>query len=96
MKYHIEFDLDFKRNPYKGLYIAIEGIDGSGKTTQVGKLAEYFEKQGREVLKTHEPTENKEVLLALSAPKISEKIYTISAPQGIFSYQMVPIFDRKI
>lgn len=48
------------------------------------------------VLKTYEPTENKEVLLALSAPKIAEKIYTISASQGIFSYQMVPIFDRKI
>jgi dTMP kinase len=55
MKYHIEFDIDFKRNQDKGKYIALEGIDGSGKTTQVEKLYEYFCKQGREVVKTREP-----------------------------------------
>ncbi len=55
MKYHIEFDIDFKRNKTEGLYIAIEGIDGSGKTTQVDLLAEYFQKQGRKVIKTREP-----------------------------------------
>lgn len=55
MKYHIELDLDLKRNPYLGRYIAIEGIDGSGKTTQVEKLAGYFKKQGKEVVKTREP-----------------------------------------
>lgn len=55
MKYHIEFDIDFQRNPYKGLYIVLEGIDGSGKTTQVEKLTTYFQQQGREVVKTREP-----------------------------------------
>ena len=55
MHYHVEFDVDLKRNPYKGLYIAVEGIDGSGKTTQVDKLTKYFEKLGREVVRTHEP-----------------------------------------
>jgi dTMP kinase len=55
MKYHIEFDIDFKRNKTDGLYIAIEGIDGSGKTTQVDLLTEYFQKQGRTVIKTREP-----------------------------------------
>ncbi len=55
MKYHVEFDIDLKRNLYKGLYIALEGIDGSGKTTQVEELAKYFEKLGREVVRTHEP-----------------------------------------
>ena len=55
MKYHVEFDVDLKKNPYKGLYIALEGIDGSGKTTQVEKLAQHFEKLGREVVRTHEP-----------------------------------------
>lgn len=55
MKYHIEFDIDFKRNDAKGLYVAIEGIDGSGKTTQVDRLVDYFQKQGRKVVKTREP-----------------------------------------
>jgi len=55
MKYHISFDIDFKRNTSKGIYIALEGIDGSGKTTQVERLVSYFEKQGREVVHTREP-----------------------------------------
>jgi len=55
MKYHISFDIDFKRNTSKGLYVAIEGIDGSGKTTQVDRLVAFFEKQGKEVVHTREP-----------------------------------------
>jgi signal recognition particle GTPase len=39
MKYNINFDIELKKNPYRGTYIALEGIDGSGKTTQVEKLA---------------------------------------------------------
>ncbi len=58
MRYHIDFDIDFKRNTYGGLYVAIEGIDGSGKTTQVEKVASYFEKQGRDVVRTREPRKN--------------------------------------
>ena len=55
MKYHISLDVELKKNPYKGIYIALEGIDGSGKTTQVDLLYDYFKKQGREVVKTREP-----------------------------------------
>ncbi len=55
MKYHVSLDIDLKRNPYPGRYIALEGIDGSGKTTQVEKLAEYFKSQGKEVILTREP-----------------------------------------
>lgn len=56
MKFHLSFDLSFTSNPYEGKYYAIEGIDGSGKTTQVQKLAEYFIKQGKNVFITKEPT----------------------------------------
>lgn len=38
MKYKVNFDIDFKRNPYKGLFIALEGIEASGKTTQTIRL----------------------------------------------------------
>lgn len=55
MKYHVEFDISFKKNPYKGLYIAVEGIDGSGKTTQVGALKKYFESRKKKVVTTSEP-----------------------------------------
>lgn len=55
MKYHVGFDIELKKNPYKGTYIAIEGIDGSGKTTQVEKISEYFRSKGKSVIQTREP-----------------------------------------
>lgn len=57
MKYNLNFDLDFKRNPYSGKFIVIEGIDGSGKTTQVELLSDFFENQGKEVFIAKEPTD---------------------------------------
>ena len=53
--YHIEFDIDFKRNPHKGVYVALEGIDGAGKTVQMERLLQYFQKQEKDVVATHEP-----------------------------------------
>jgi dTMP kinase len=55
VKRHIEFDLELRENPYNGLYIALEGTEGSGKTTQVERLKDYFESKGREVITTREP-----------------------------------------
>lgn len=39
--------------------IAIEGIDGAGKTTLVNMLTAFFESLGREVVSRHEPTNGK-------------------------------------
>jgi dTMP kinase len=39
----------------KFMYIAIEGIVGSGKTTQVKKLVEYFRNNGKKVTQVREP-----------------------------------------
>ena len=39
----------------RGLFITFEGPDGSGKTTQVNRLADWLRSQGREVLCTREP-----------------------------------------
>lgn len=55
MKKHIEFDLEFRKNPYDGCYLVLEGTEGSGKTTQVQRLKKYFESKGREVILTREP-----------------------------------------
>ena len=40
----------------KNLFIAFEGIDGSGKSTQVKLLTERLEKEGHKVYSTFEPT----------------------------------------
>jgi dTMP kinase len=55
MKYHVGLDIELRKNSYKGTYIAVEGIDGSGKTTQVEKIAEHFRKKGKSAIQTREP-----------------------------------------
>ncbi|MBQ5357515.1 MAG: hypothetical protein IIU57_04730, partial [Oscillospiraceae bacterium] len=40
----------------RGLFIVIEGVDGSGKTTQANLLAEYLRSKGRTIHHTAEPT----------------------------------------
>lgn len=40
-----------------GLFIVLEGIDGTGKSTQTRLLADWFREQGREVVASREPTD---------------------------------------
>ncbi len=39
----------------RGLFITLEGVEGSGKTTQAGRLAETLRAGGRRVIVTREP-----------------------------------------
>ena len=39
----------------KGVFLSLEGIEGTGKTTQARLLAERFADEGHEVVLTFEP-----------------------------------------
>ena len=39
----------------KGYFLSIEGIDGSGKTTLINNLLEYYQSIGKDVFVTREP-----------------------------------------
>lgn len=41
----------------RGLFIVLEGIDGTGKSSQAQRLAGYFSALGREVVLSREPTD---------------------------------------
>lgn len=41
----------------RGSLIAFEGVDGSGKSTQLARLAEHLHRAGRRVVATREPTD---------------------------------------
>lgn len=51
----------------KGLFITVEGTDGSGKTTQIGLIEGYLKEKGCDVVLTREP----------GGTNISEKIRSI-------------------
>ena len=38
-----------------GVFVAFEGVEGSGKSTQVARLASALEAVGREVVSVREP-----------------------------------------
>lgn len=44
---------------HRGFLISIEGIDGTGKTTQVQLLKEWLERQGKEAIVLKEPTQGR-------------------------------------
>ncbi len=97
MKYHVTFDIDFQRNTYGGQYIVVEGIDGSGKTTQVANIAAQFQKQGKEVVVTGEPRKDKGIFgkliqeILLSKKKIPSVAfqYLFSADRAVHQEELI-------
>lgn len=64
------------KEPYRGVLIAFEGIDGSGKTTQILKVAESLKQHNYKVTVTHEPNHSSEwgQLIQKKVKKHREKV----------------------
>lgn len=62
----------------QGIFITIEGMDGSGKTTQIEKLRQLFEKTGQQVVITREPGGTKiselirQIVLDINHPEMDD------------------------
>ena len=72
----------------KGILIAIEGIDGTGKSTQLKILAEYLRSKGCSVIETREPT-NGEYGQQIRKLYVNRDKYTLEEELELF------IQDRK-
>jgi len=48
------------KNTYKGKFIVVEGLDGSGKSSQVDLLVDYLKQKGKDIVITREPTMDSE------------------------------------
>src|SRR5207342_2258941 len=84
-----------KRPPTSGLFVAFEGVEGSGKGTQIRLAKEWLESQGVEVMVTREPggtpvgEELRKMLLAHDTghiePKTEALLFAASRAQHVAS-----------
>lgn len=86
----------------KGLFVTFEGIEGSGKTTQVAKLAERLRACGREVVVVREPggtplAEHARALVldpALSPGSVAELFLYLVARADLIQRVVRPALER--
>ena len=86
----------------KGLFVTFEGIEGSGKTTQVAKLVERLRACGREVVVVREPggtplaEEARRLVLdpGLSPSPAAELFLYLAARADLIERVVIPALER--
>lgn len=85
------------------MFISFEGIDGSGKSTQAGLLADHLEAEGRTVLRSREPggSEGAEAIRALLVEgdpgrwsPVTELLLYNAARRDNLERRIAPALDR--
>jgi len=89
--------------PSRGSFVAFEGGEGAGKSTQVGLLAKVLTQQGREVVTTFEPGDTavgrqlRQILLGHQTgaidPRTEALLYAADRAEHVASV-VVPALDR--
>ncbi len=86
----------------RGLFLAFEGVEGSGKTTQVRLLSDHLRARGREVVVAREPGSTplgervRETVLAdlgLRVPARSELFLMLAARAAFVEQVVLPALD---
>ncbi len=83
-------------------FISFEGIDGSGKSTQVSLLSDYLKKVGKNVVVYKEPggtelgEKIREILLSsqYDIPSWSEVFLFLSSRKALMEYEIKPFLKR--
>ena len=70
-----------------GKFIVLEGLDGTGKTTQIRKLAEHLESRGEKVYITAEPTD-------FPSGKLIRRVLSGEVPSSPWSTAALFLADR--
>lgn len=87
----------------KGLFITLEGGEGSGKTTAINGISEYFKKKGREVILTREPggikisEEIRNIILDVNNTMMTKETETLlyaAARMQHLSEKVIPALER--
>lgn len=84
------------KNKFKGKFIAVEGLDGSGGSTQVANLGNYFKKEKIPFWLTQEPTDNVIGNLIRSYLKGDLKIDSLTGLQLLFAADRASHLEKEI
>lgn len=83
-----------------GKFITLEGVDGAGKSTHVGFVADWLRQQGRDVIVTREPggtplgEDLRELLLHRDMHADTELLLMFAARQEHLATLILPALDR--
>jgi dTMP kinase len=78
-----------------GKFITLDGVDGAGKSTHLGFVADWLRQQGREVIVTREPGENlRELLLHRDMDADTELLLMFAARQAHLAELILPALAR--
>ena len=83
-----------KPNPYKGRLIVVEGIDGSGKSTQIDLLTKWLRKQGKPVYFSE--WNSSELVKSTTRLGKSEKMFTPTTFSLLQSTDFAHRWENKI
>jgi dTMP kinase len=84
----------------KGMFISIEGVDGSGKTTNVAILAEHLRSRGYKVLTTREPGGNvvgekiRDILLHEKMDPVTELMLFLASRNEHMQKKILPHLEQ--
>lgn len=85
---------------YPGKFITLEGVDGAGKSTHLGFVADWLRQQGREVIVTREPGGTplgetlRELLLHRDMDADTELLLMFAARQAHLAELILPALAR--